>query len=241
MGTFDTYTTADGDRLTCLRINGQPVLVVDPNNTLWATDGRSYGPYFKLKPATPAAVQFPAAKMEQTAEGVPCMNHGVITGKVHDRDNGRVETGNPPPTDDTGKGFVTVRSKDKTIIDAVKSVTPADRFNVQAYPPGHWALTPGLDFGLLHIQGPTRADGKAVMVHNQNDFDDGAAGFAEALRKADPNFKENVVVDLRQSTSPFDAVLTWLKSPSPAAGLPWYVVVGVAALVFILMKRSQSI
>jgi hypothetical protein len=168
-------------------------------------------------------------------DGKPMINFGLSLDKVHANDHALVGDTNALP-DDSTKPRVIIRSSDAALVSRIKSdLAPiAGKAVVQAYPPGHWALSPGLDFGLIHVETAPGPDGKAKMVHNQNDYD-GPAGVFAALRKADPSFDPAAVPDCRKpDVSPLssvDALLAWLKSPSPVAGLPWYVVLGVGGLV----------
>jgi hypothetical protein len=229
----------EGATLTVLYRNGERVGAVTADNVFYPYDdaGRSYGPPFAgtITPAkvTENVLEEQAKQFEGCTVKDEKLNFGV--------DVGRLVNDTPSNTlpDDLGKMSLTVRSDNTDVINSVKHV--ADQFKdtvkFQAYPPGHWALEPGLDFGLVHLEGPVRTDGKAVMVHNQNDFNDGEAGLIKAIRKADPTFKADVVPDLR-SDSRLDSVLTWLKSPSPLGGVPWYVILGGGALVFFIARRN---
>jgi hypothetical protein len=57
---------------------------------------------------------------------------------------------------------------------------------VQDYAPGNWAVKDGFfteGKPTIYLQAP---NGK--VLHRQDDYSDGAAGLATALRKADPNY-----------------------------------------------------
>jgi hypothetical protein len=73
-----------------------------------------------------------------------------------------------------------------------------DRLLIQAYPTGHWAVAGvGIADGIT-LQSAPGPDGRAVVLHRQADYSDGAAGLAEAVRKADGRYKPESDVDLRK-------------------------------------------
>lgn len=107
-----------------------------------------------------------------------------------------------------------------------------DKLLVQAYPPDHWAVaqagfvTSGKP--TVYLQAP---DGK--VLHRQDDYQDGAAGLAKALRKADPDYKPDKDKDQRK-----DSPLSRLPELPPWAG-----VAGVSGALLLLLlgaKRSAS-
>lgn len=234
----DDKDTAGNPQKSVFR-NGERVGVLLPDGRYfpWDQPSQTFGPEIKLAPATltELARKFEGCRVENGK-----LNFGVsvdVSKKFAD-----AVTAKDTPPQDLGKMPLTVRTNDQKIIEAAKHVAEQvkDKVNLQVYPPGHWALAPGLDFGLAHLQEPVRPDGKAKMLHNQNDFNDGEAGLLAAIRKADPTFKAEAVPDLRFDTSVFTDVLNWLKSPSPAGGYPWYAVLGVGALVFFVARRNQG-
>lgn len=87
-----------------------------------------------------------------------------------------------------------------------------DKLLVQAYEPTHWAVR---DAGFstkgsptIYVQGP---DG--TVLHRQDDYNDGAAGLATAIRKADPNYRPEKDPDLRKTPAP--------PQPSPLSPPTW--------------------
>lgn len=157
-------------------------------------------------------------------------NFGVELNKIHTNPKLTGDDESVIP-DDNNKLRVTIRSDDKEVIKQITSAVKPfkDHVLTQTYPPGHWALQPGLDYGLFHIQAPPRADGKAIVLHSQNDFSDGVEGVSLALRQADPTFQKDSVPDLRKGSDPLGMLFQWLQSPGPIGGYPWWMHLVVAA------------
>jgi hypothetical protein len=112
-----------------------------------------------------------------------------------------------------------------------------DKLRVQAYPPTHWVPQ---SYGFktdgrptIYLQAP---DG--TVLHRQDDYEGGAAALAEAIRKADPNYRPANDPDKRK--------------PDLLPGLPAQLdeqtiigggaatLVGVAVGASILRRRKQS-
>jgi hypothetical protein len=106
------------------------------------------------------------------------------------------------------------------------------------YAPDHWAVGPYNLAALgkpadpvLILQGPPDAKGRAQVVHAQLDYQDGAEGLAEAVRKADPAFRLDAQPDLRKpAPSPAPPAL---PAPADAPHLPGWAcaLLGVVALL----------
>ena len=73
----------------------------------------------------------------------------------------------------------------------------SDKYLIQDYDPSNWAVKAGFfteGSPTIYLQSPT---GK--VLHRQDDYEDGAAGLATALRKADPNYTPSLDVDRRKT------------------------------------------
>jgi hypothetical protein len=102
-----------------------------------------------------------------------------------------------------------------------------DRFVTQEYRPGEWPVTgAGFKAGpgtTIYLQKP---DGK--VLHRQDDYADGAAGLATAVRKADPTYDAAKDPDLRKP----QPILPGLPD------LPWYVWAAGAFALYLLFKKD---
>lgn len=107
--------------------------------------------------------------------------------------------------DDKGKQHLTIISADtakrKRVLDDLD--TSADlgtwkaKLLVQDYSPDEWPLAPGFwtkGDPTIYVQAD---DGK--VLHRQDDYNDGPAGLAKALRKADPSYDPAKDPDLRKA------------------------------------------
>jgi hypothetical protein len=97
-----------------------------------------------------------------------------------------------------------------------------DRFVVQDYPPEHWAVA-GVGFKTdghptIYLQAPS-----GRVLHRQDDYRDGAAGLAQALRRAQPDYHPTSDPDLRAA----------FRLPVAAPPLP--VLASAAGLIFLLL------
>jgi hypothetical protein len=221
---WDWRDGTDGAKKSCLFQNGVQIGGL-------ASDG-SYRP---LDPVT--KTWGPPGKLTSVGANGPVVDYGVDLSKIH--------TGKPAfegSTDipaDKDKMRVTVRSTDlkdgSTVKAAITEAGLTDRVLFQQYPPGHWALKPGLDFNMLHVQaGPRESDGKGVMLHSQADV----AGVAGALRKADEGFKAEAVPDLRAAGDPWAQVLAFLKSTGPG-GFPYWQLLAAGAAVYLYLRNRK--
>jgi hypothetical protein len=73
----------------------------------------------------------------------------------------------------------------------------SDKYLIQDYDPSNWAVKAGFyteGSPTIYLQSPT---GK--VLHRQDDYEDGAAGLATALRKADPNYTPAQDIDRRKT------------------------------------------
>jgi hypothetical protein len=102
-----------------------------------------------------------------------------------------------------------------------------DRLLVQRYPPDHWAVaqTGFVTSGhpTIYLQAP---DG--TVLHRQDDYADGPAGLAKAIRRADPHYDPRKDPDLRQGL--FHPHLDLSKLPLPA----WLLLAGAG---YLLLRR----
>lgn len=136
-------------------------------------------------------------------------------------------------TDDSAKLRLTVigTEPDRKAVVGDLRAAPAlaefrERLLVQDYPPEHWAVR---DAGFVTTGKPTiylqAPSGK--VLHRQDDYQGGAEELAQAIRKADPNYRPEKDRDLRKPdvlpTNWLQALLTLLAGllpPSIAALLP---------------------
>jgi hypothetical protein len=104
-----------------------------------------------------------------------------------------------------------------------------DRLVVHGYPPDHWAVARAgyvaAGRPTIYLQAPA---GK--VLHRQDDYADGPAGLARALRRADPNYDAKKDPDLRPS--PARPRLDLSAVPAPV----WLLAAGAAYLWF---RRSS--
>jgi hypothetical protein len=102
------------------------------------------------------------------------------------------------------------------------------KVRVQDYDPKDWQVKEGFVGSgkpTIYCQAST---GK--VLHRQDDYGDGAAGLATALRKADPNYDPARDPDLRKPVKPVDPVKPDPKQPDPVtpsapldlAKVPWW-------------------
>lgn len=95
---------------------------------------------------------------------------------------------------------------------------------VHDYPPAHWAVR---DCGFECGGSPTiyLQDFTGKVLHRQDDYSDGGAGLAAALRKADPFYKKTNDVDFRK-----------------LLGEPWVLLLATVAstLVFIVVSTRRG-
>ena len=73
----------------------------------------------------------------------------------------------------------------------------SEKYLIQDYDPSNWAVKAGFyteGSPTIYLQSPT---GK--VLHRQDDYEDGAAGLATALRKADPNYTPAQDIDRRKT------------------------------------------
>lgn len=98
---------------------------------------------------------------------------------------------------------------------------------VKSYPPNHWAVArTGFVTGgnpTVYVQLPS-----GEVIHRQDDYSDGPAGLAAALRRVDPNYHPEQDQDARKSDP-----LAPLKSIPP-----WGAGVASAGLLFALTRRK---
>lgn len=203
-------------------------------------------------------------------DGKPCdcvENFGVRQDKLPRRDgfssNGRPITQAEAEralkcgggfSDDSGKWRLTIIGPTKAKRDQVVSdlqTHPAlaawkDRLCVQSYAPTDWAVTgvnlPRGGDPTIVVQGAPDANGKAVVLHCQNDYDDGADGLAKALRVADPNFNSRSVPDLRKMDAPPvpAPILPPAPAPAQANGIHWLTVILSTAIPILLWLLGKS-
>src|SRR5262249_62030561 len=97
------------------------------------------------------------------------------------------------------------------------------RRRVQAYARAAGAVTgvnlPRGGEPTIVLQGAPDEAGKAVVLHCQHDYDDGAEGLVKALRAADPNFNPKAAPDLRR-LDPTPAPPPAPSPPPQSDGLP---------------------
>lgn len=105
------------------------------------------------------------------------------------------------------KWRVTVRSDDPADLEAVRAQVRLagweGRTLTECYAPASWQLSPGLDFGMVHVQQPPDDAGRGIMIHSQPNTE----RLTTALRVADPTFRPENVPDLRDSGSSVNEVL----------------------------------
>lgn len=104
--------------------------------------------------------------------------------------------------DDGGKNHLTVigpEAERKRVLDDLDAAPELAglkaRLKVQAYPPDHWAVSKGhVTSGrpTIYVQAPDRS-----VLHRQDDYD-GPGPLAEAIRKADPDYRPEADPDLRR-------------------------------------------
>lgn len=199
----------------------------------------------KKAPAPAPVVQAP--KEETRLQPAPVQNFGIITGEVgkhgeryvlNGRESNKAEaeralsaSAGADLPDDSDKLRLTIIGPDaersKAIADLALSPALAgyrDRLNVQAYPPGHWAVNGFKGDGKpsIYLQRP---NGK--VLHCQHDYDGGAEALAKALRKVDPSYDPTNDPDLRKSSPLSDGGLPTMSQMGLAGGI-------LAAILFLL-------
>lgn len=139
-------------------------------------------------------------------------------------------------TDDSLRLRLTIIGADadrQRVLDDLRSSPELDGWShqmlVQAYPPDHWAIAGN---GFVTTGTPTiyvqAADGK--VLHRQDSYR-GPKQLAEALRRADPNYRPDKDPDLNLV---FPIHLDWRRIPT------WLWVVAVLLLISLLRRRNRT-
>jgi len=143
--------------------------------------------------------------------------------------------------DDSGFYQVTVigpiGKKDQVVSDFQTNPSLAqwkDRVVVRSFTPDQWQVK---DVGFVTNGNPTiyfqKADG--TVLHRQDDYEGGAAALAEALRKADPNYKPEKDKDKRKDD---DVVTSLLDKLKELPAIVWVLLIGGG--LFWYSRRSSS-
>jgi hypothetical protein len=158
--------------------------------------------------------------------------------------------------DDTGLRRLTVigeKTLRERVLHDLDSHTALARWRgkllAHGYEPTHWHVS---RVGFVTTGKPTIyvQSSNGIVLHRQDDYDDGAEGLATALRRTDPDYRPEADVDQRRPPAPAP-VPTPPPAPVPApapvlptipaADVPWsvWVVTGVAFLIlFVRGKKS---
>jgi hypothetical protein len=145
-------------------------------------------------------------------------------------------------TDDSKKPWLVIIGPDaasrKRVLDdidahpALKGVK--DTWIVKAYDPAHWHLGVGFKTdgkpSIYAMSAPI--NGKANVLHRQDDYNGGPDALAYALRKTDPNYDPSKDPDLRKPSP-----LVPVPLPAGGSGLPVWVLGGLLLLGFILWRK----
>ena len=212
----------------------------------WSAGGKWY-PQFSADGKSvikdpPAKVAEPQKPAEQGIEAIGLndpRNFGIDYSQLGEAVNESIQAEASLVPDESGKPRLTIRSDDKALVAKImKAIEPIkDKMLVQAYPPGHWALRPGLDVGLVTVEAPP-VDGKGKVLHLQQAYENDEA-LLKALRKADPSYVASAAPDLSKDDV-VNSVVSFLQSTSPIMGLKWYVVLAGAAVLFLMFKGRQN-
>lgn len=116
-----------------------------------------------------------------------------------------------------------------------------DKILAKGYPPGHWALRPGFATGgkpTIYVQSPA-----GQVLHRQDDYEGGAETMAEALRRADPDYRPDRDPDRRKpepKPEPPAPGPSLPSLPGPLSELPpWALIIGAGAALLLLLRGGD--
>jgi hypothetical protein len=219
----------DGVQVGTYDFDGGYYRTYDARTKTWGQRGRppvspppDERPGQRQAEAVPAEQNFGVRRDQIPAGETYAVNgHPVSPSAAH-----KAVTGGGSLSDDSDRWHLTLigtPDECRRVADDVKA-HPAlaawkDRLLVQAYRPDAWAVKgvnlPAGGRPTIVVQEAPGPNGKARVLHRQDDYEGGAAALAGALRRADPNYDPRRDTDLRQQPPPAP-----LANPEPAP--PWW-------------------